>query len=333
MVLIIAEAGINHNGCLDTAKQLIDMAVEAKADIIKFQTFRSEDLTTKYAPLADYQKTNSPQEISQNSMLNKVELSIEDHIFLKNYSDQKGIEFLSTAFTSESIDLLSKVDIKRWKIPSGEINNVYLLRKIAKFNQPVIVSTGMANLGEIENAIETLTSSGLNKEKITILHCTTAYPAPYEEVNLKAIKTIQKCFDVNVGYSDHTLGIEISIAAVSLGASLIEKHITLDRNMEGPDHKASIEKNELINLVKSIRNVENAIGNGIKTPTNSEKKNLNIARKSIVASRSIKKGETYSKENLTFKRPGNGIPPNIVDFIIGSKANKDYEINEQIKFV
>ena len=332
MVLIIAEAGVNHNGCLDTAKKLIDVAAKSGADVVKFQTFKSDDLTTNNAPLAEYQLKNSPELINQKTLLQKLELNENSHKILKDYSIKAGIEFLSTGFTLESIDLLSKIGLDRWKVPSGEINNVPLLRKIATKNQPVIISSGMANLGEIEFALKVLCENKLDKENISVLHCNTAYPTPMEDANLNAIITIKNCFNVNVGFSDHTSGIEASIAAVAIGAKIIEKHITLDKNMAGPDHRASIEPDELNELVNCIRNIEKALGNGIKIPSESEVRNIKVARKSIVASKFIKKGETYTNENLSIKRPGTGLPPTMYDLLLGTTSRKDYQPNELIEF-
>ena len=331
MVLIIAEAGVNHNGCLDTAKKLIDVAARSGADIVKFQTFKAEDLTTDSAPLAEYQIKNSPEFINQKTLLQKLELDLESHKLLKDYATKSGIEFLSTGFTIESIELLAKIGLKRWKVPSGEINNIPLLRRIAAQNQPTIISSGMATLGEIEFALKTLYESDLNKEKISVLHCNTAYPTPMNDVNLKAINTIKKCFDINVGFSDHTACIEASIAAVAIGAEIIEKHITLDKKMSGPDHKASIEPDELYSLVNSVRNIEKAIGNGLKVPTKSEIKNIKVARKSIIASKYIKKGEVFTDKNLSIKRPGNGLPPTMYDLILGRKSGKYYKPNDLIE--
>ena len=330
MVLIIAEVGVNHNGCMNAAKELIDVAFQSGADIVKFQTFKSEELTTDIAPLAEYQLKNSPEFTNQKKLLSKLELSEENHISLKNYAEDLGIEFLSTAFTTQSVDLLNRIGIKRWKVPSGEINNIPLLKKIALQNQPTILSTGMCTLGEIEIALETLYKSNLQKDKITVLHCNSAYPTPMEDVNLKAIRTIKECFDISVGYSDHTCGIEASIAAVAIGAQIIEKHITLDKNMQGPDHKASIEPEELHNLVSAIRNVEKAIGNGIKKPTNSEMKNIQVVRKSIVASDYIEKGDLFTKDNLCIKRPGTGLSPTMFDLLLGMKSNREYKPNDII---
>ncbi len=332
MVLIIAEAGVNHNGCIDTAKKLIDVAAKSGADVVKFQTFKSDDLTTDSAPLAEYQLKNSPELKNQRILLQKLELGEDAHKVLKDYSIKAGIEFLSTGFTIESIDLLSKIGLKRWKVPSGEINNIPLLRRIAVQNQPTIISSGMSTLGEIEFALRTLYENNLQKEKISVLHCNTAYPTPMHDVNLKAINTIKNCFNINVGFSDHTSGIEASIAAVAIGAKIIEKHITLDKKMSGPDHKASIEPEELYNLVNSIRNIEKALGNGIKAPTKSEIRNIKVARKSIVACLNIKKGEKFTNKNLSIKRPGTGIPPTMYDLILGRKSGREYRPNELIEF-
>lgn len=331
MVLIIAEAGVNHNGCLDTAKKLIDVASKAGADIVKFQTFNPEDLTTEYAPLAKYQEENSPELINQKTLLEKLQLNFKQHEELKFYAKNSNIEFLSTAFTVQSVDLLSKIGLRRWKIPSGEINNLPLLEKIAKQNLPTIISTGMSNIGEIELALNTLYDNNLSKEKITVLHCNTAYPTPFEDVNLNAMQTIRDCFNINVGYSDHTEGIEVSIAAVAMGAQIIEKHITLDKGMKGPDHKASIEPEELTILIRSIRNIERALGNGIKKASESELKNIKVARKSIIASKRIGIGEEFTVDNLCIKRPGNGLPPTILNLLIGLKSKRQYLANEMIK--
>tara|TARA_B100002052_G_C15816725_1_gene568578 strand:- start:101 stop:1102 length:1002 start_codon:yes stop_codon:yes gene_type:complete len=331
VVLIIAEIGVNHNGCMKTAKKLIEVAVQSGADIVKFQTFKSDELTTDIAPLAEYQLKNSPEFNNQKKLLSKLELSEKNHILLKNYAEELGIEFLSTGFTIQSIDLLARIGIRRWKVPSGEINNIPLLKKIALQNQPTILSTGMCTLGEIELALKTLYESNLKKENITVLHCNSAYPTPMEDVNLKAIRTIKECFDINVGYSDHTCGIEASIAAVAIGAQIIEKHITLDKNMQGPDHKASIEPEELHNLVGAIRNIEKALGNGIKKPSNSEIKNIKVVRKSIVASDYIEKGERYTTDNLCIKRPGTGLAPTMFDFLLGMKSNRKYNPNDLIE--
>lgn len=329
--IIIAEAGVNHNGSLEIAKRLIDEAANAGADFIKFQTFVTKNLVSKNAKLAEYQKNNSKKESSQYDMLKELELSLEDHYELIEYCKQHKIVFFSTAFDLESIDLLSKLELPIWKIPSGEITNLPYLQKIGSFNKPIILSTGMAILGEIEAAIEALEKSGTSRDKITVLHCTTEYPAPINEVNLKAMTTLAEAFKVKVGYSDHTEGIEIPFAAVALGATVIEKHFTLDRNMVGPDHKASLEPDELKKMVEGIRKIEIAMGNGIKKPTQSEIKNKIAARKSIVANKMIKAGEFFTPDNLTVKRPGNGVSPMLWNQILGVKSKRDYQPDELIE--
>ena len=292
--LIIAEVGVNHNGDIELAKQLIEEASNAGADIVKFQTFNSENLTTHQAEKANYQKNIFNENESQQNMLKKLELSEEQYLILKEYCIKYKIEFLSTAFDNKSIEFLSKLNMQRYKIPSGEITNLQYLKKIASFRKDIILSTGMASLGEIEKAISVIEGEGMNRENLTVLHCTTEYPTSMEAVNLRAMHNIKKAFSVSVGYSDHTLGIEVPIAAVSLGASIIEKHITLDRSFNGPDHKASIEPDEFKQMVNAIRNIEIALGDGIKRPTKGELKNMKIARKSIVASRDINAGEKFS---------------------------------------
>ena len=309
MVLIIAEAGVNHNGSFSLAKKLVDAAKNCGADVVKFQTFKSNNLVTPYTKKALYQNSNVKDNESQLDMLRKLELSFDQQIDLKNYCNEKNIEFLSTAFDLESLDLIGKMNLKRLKIPSGEITNLPYLRKIGSLGKPIILSTGMSNMQEIRNAINQLQLVGTSRKDISILHCTSEYPAPLFDVNLKAMSSIKKEFKVNVGYSDHTLGVEVSFAAVSLGAQIIEKHITLDKNLFGPDHKASLEPQEFRNLVEGIRNISIALGKEEKKITNSELKNLKIVRKSIVAKKDIKKGELYTKENLTTKRPGSGICP------------------------
>ena len=326
---IIAEAGVNHNGSFELAKQLVDKAVWAGADCIKFQTFNSKNLVSKNAQKAEYQKKTTDSSESQLEMLKKLELSKEDFIELRDYCNQKGIMFLSTPFDLESIDFLASIGVKTWKIPSGEITNYPFLRAIGKRKKSVIMSTGMCTIDEVHDAVNVLKSFGTTD--ITLLHCTTEYPAPYDSVNLKAMLTLQKEFGYKVGYSDHTNGIEIPVAAVAMGASVIEKHFTLDKTMEGPDHKASLEPEELRQMVLSIRNVEAAIGDGIKQPSEAEKKNIAIARKSIVAACDIKKGEEFTENNLTAKRPGNGISPMQWDKILGTKAIRDYMTDELIE--
>ncbi len=328
-VFIIAEAGVNHNGSIEIAKKLIDEAAICGVDAVKFQSFKAKNLVTKVAKQADYQKNNMGKEISQYEMLKSLELSYEDHIELINYCKDKELMFLSSPFDLESIDMLNNLGIEIFKVPSGEIENVPYLRKIAKTGKKIILSTGMSNLSDIEFALEILRGSGA--KDISVLHCNTDYPTKMEEVNLRAMNTIGSAFSVEIGYSDHTKGIEVPIAAVALGAKIIEKHFTLDRNMEGPDHKASLEPNELKNMVDSIRNIEIALGNGIKALTDSEKKNIKIARKSIVSSASIKVGEIFTEDNLTIKRPGTGLSPKMWDEILGKKAKKDYYADEMVE--
>ncbi len=327
-VFIIAEAGVNHNGSLNLAKQLVDEAKKAGANCIKFQTFKSENIVSKTAQKADYQKETTDSKESQLDMLKKLELSYDEFIELKNYCDKKEIEFLSTAFDFSSINFLNDLNMKRWKIPSGELTNLPYLEKIGKLKQEVIISTGMSTVTEIEEAINVLKENGTTN--ITVLHCTTQYPAPYAEVNLMAIKTLSKLFNLPVGYSDHTKGIEVSLGAIALGATIIEKHFTLDKTMDGPDHRASLEPNELKSLVDGIRIIEKSLGDGEKKPTISEEKNKLVARKSIVAKTNIKKGDILSKDNLTVKRPANGISPMKWYELIGTKATKNFEEDELI---
>jgi N,N'-diacetyllegionaminate synthase len=329
-VIIIAEAGVNHNGDIDLAKQLIDVAASAGADYVKFQTFKADKLVQKKATKAAYQIANTGNNDSQFEMLKKLELSEEDHQVLIDYCRQKNIQFLSTAFDLDSIDFL-KDKIGLYKIPSGEITNLPYLQKVAGLKLPIILSTGMATMQEVKDTVEVLTQHGGDKNTITVLHCNTEYPTPMQDVNLLAMQSIQKELNVSVGYSDHTLGIEVAIAAVALGATIIEKHFTIDRNSEGPDHKASLEPEELKAMVKAIRNIEQALGNGIKTPSPSEQKNIAIARKSIVAGSFINTGDIFTKENLTVKRPGNGISPMQWNNVLGKKANKNFEPDDLIE--
>lgn len=330
--LIIAEAGVNHNGSLDIAKQLVDEAVDAGVDIIKFQTFKADKLVSKDAKKAEYQKQNiGDSDDSQYQMLKKLELSESDHRELVAYCHQKGIRFWSTAFDIESIDFLHSLELGLWKIPSGEITNYPFIKKIALLHEPVIMSTGMCDEDDIRNALDVLLKNGLTKDQITILHCNTQYPTPMKDVNLKAMLTIKHDFETAVGYSDHTRGIEVPIAAVALGAEVIEKHFTLDRNMAGPDHKASLEPQELKAMVQAIRNIESALGTGIKQVSESERGNISVARKSIVASTYIKKGETLTDSNLSVKRPGTGISPMLWETVVGTKATKDYQPDDQIQ--
>lgn len=331
--LIIAEAGVNHNGDISLAKKLIDVAVLAGVDYVKFQTFKSEQLVSKHAKKADYQITNTnKKEETQLAMLQKLELSADDHELLLKYCKEKNINFFSTAFDLDSLKYLADIGLTMVKIPSGEITNLPYLRKAAQLFKNVIISTGMATLPEINDAIQIFLNEGILLEDITVLHCTTEYPAPLEEVNLKAMHTIANRFNVAVGYSDHTEGIEVPVAAVALGAIIIEKHFTLDKNMDGPDHKASLNPEELMAMVKAIRNVEKAMtGSGIKAPTLSEQKNISIARKSITAKKDIRAGELFSEENLTAKRPGSGLSPMLWDKVIGETAKRDFVIDELIE--
>lgn len=328
-VFIIAEAGVNHNGDLNTAKKLIDAALEAGADAIKFQSFKAENLVTKDAPKAHYQEETTGSG-NQYGMLKKLELSFDDHIMLKKYCEEKRIMFISTPFDFESVDLLEKLEIPMYKISSGDLTNIPFLRYIAKFNKLMIVSTGMANLGEVEMAVEAIRNTGNNK--ITLLHCTSNYPTNYDDVNLNAMITMENALKLPVGYSDHTLGIEIPIAAAAMGAVIIEKHFTLDKNMEGPDHKASLNPLEFEQMVRSIRNIEKALGDGIKKCNKNEEDTKRTARKSIVAGRNIAKGEVLSYENISFKRPGTGISPIFLDEVIGKKAVCDFNADEFIQF-
>lgn len=329
--IIIAEAGVNHNGDIEIARRLIDVAADAGVDYVKFQTFKTENLVSATAPTAEYQKT-ATNETSQFAMLKRLELSEAQHYELIDYCRTKGVKFLSTAFDMESIDLLAQLNLDFWKIPSGEITNYPYLAKIARFGQPIVMSTGMCDYTDIDNALDALRENGANYHDITILHCNTQYPTPLEYVNLKAINSLAHKYGIKTGYSDHTVGIEIPIAAVALGATIIEKHFTLDKTMEGPDHKASLEPSELKAMVKAIRNVEKALGTGLKEVSESESPNKNIARKSIVAARHIYQGETFTEENLTVKRPGNGISPMKWREVIGLTALRDFTPDETITF-
>ena len=323
---IIAEAGVNHNGSLDLAKKLIEKAKEAGADCVKFQTVeKPENLVSKFAKKAEYQIQNTGSNESQLEMLKKLCLTYENFTELKNYCDEKGIMFLSTPFDLESIDFLNDLGMTLFKIPSGEITNLPYLRKINSFGKKVILSTGMATIDEIKEALNVLKNCD-----VSLLHCTTEYPCPYDNVNMKAMLTMKEHFNLPVGYSDHTQGIEIPIMAVAMGAEIIEKHFTLNKTMEGPDHKASLEPEELKQMVKSIRNIEKAFGSGVKEPQESEKKNIEIARKSIVAKCNIKKGEILTADNLTVKRPATGISPMKWDEVIGTLASKDFSEDENI---
>jgi N,N'-diacetyllegionaminate synthase len=328
--LVIAEAGVNHNGDPTVARQLIEVAARAGADLVKFQTFDADKLTTPQAARAPYQVRNSNTVESQHSLLRRLELSREMHEVLIDHCRACGIGFLSTGFDCESVDFLAGLGLDRFKIPSGEITNLPYLRHVGHYGKPVILSTGMANLGEIEDALEVLEQAGTARQRITVLHCTTQYPAPMMEVNLRAMLTIRDAFGVAVGYSDHTLGIEVAVAAVALGASVIEKHFTLDRSLPGPDHRASLEPLELAAMVAAIRNIEQALGDGIKRMSPSEAQNLAVARKSIVAACAIRAGEQFSAANLAIKRPGNGLSPMRWDELIGRRARRDFVPNEPI---
>ncbi len=327
-VFIIAEAGDNHNGNFDLALRLVDKAVESGADCVKFQTFITENIISKYAEKAEYQKENTGEEGSQYEMVKKLELSFGQFREIQAYCKKKGILFLSTPFDLDSIDFLREIEIPFWKIPSGEITNLPYLENIAATGKDIVLSTGMCTMEEIESTVAILRKNGAGG--ITLLHCNTEYPTPFEDVNLRAMKTMAETFGLPVGYSDHTTGIEVPIAAVAMGAVVIEKHFTLDKNMEGPDHKASLEPDELKQMVLAIRHIERALGSGSKSPSNSEKKNIDIARKSIVAGRDIAAGETFTEENLRIKRPGNGISPMRWYEIIGKKAIKDFKEDELI---
>lgn len=327
-VFIIAEAGVNHNGDINIAKRLIDVACEAHVDAIKFQTFKADKLVCKNADKAEYQKRTTNRTESQADMLKKFELDLDAHKELVDYCNKKKIIFLSTPFDMESIDLLEKLNMQVYKIPSGEITNYPYLKKIAGLNKKIILSTGMAYLNEVKQAVEVLNKNGAFD--ITVLHCTTEYPTPIKDVNLKAMLTMKKELNVEVGYSDHTLGIEVPIAAVAMGASVIEKHFTLDKNMEGPDHKASLDPKELKEMVIKIRNIEMALGDGIKIPSKSELKNISIVRKSIVANKYIEKGDIFTEKNITCKRPGYGVSPMEWKNVIGKKAKKDFSKDEII---
>ena len=330
-VYIIAEAGVNHNGNVELAKEMIAVASEAGADAVKFQTFCAEEEISVFAPKAAYQKDTTGAEESQLDMVKKLELSFEEHQELVVCCRQKQIQFLSTPFDLQSIDWLLALGLERFKIPSGEITNLPYLRKIGGLRKDLMMSTGMADLGEIEDALFVLTEAGTPKERITILHCNTEYPTPMQDVNLRAMLTIQQAFGVNIGYSDHTLGLEVPIAAVTLGARVIEKHFTLDRQLPGPDHRASLEPNELGEMVTVVRNIECALGTGIKRPSPSERKNMVIARKSIVARLAIRQGDIFTDENITVKRPGSGINPMEWDAVIGTRAIRDFVPDEAIE--
>lgn len=328
-VLIIAEAGVNHNGDIRLAYEMIDRAAESGADIIKFQTAKPELVISRFAPKAEYQIQTTGDAESQLEMCKRIHLKFEDYIPLKKYCEEQGIEFLSTPFDLESIEFLEKLGMRLWKIPSGEITNLPYLIRIAKTGKPVILSTGMCNMEEVKQAVELLKKHGSGE--ITLLHCTTEYPAPYEDVNLRAMVTMRQIMNLPVGYSDHTTGLVIPVAAAAMGAVVIEKHFTLDKKMEGPDHKASLEPDELSQMVEQIRSVEAAMGDGRKVPSKSEQRNIAIARKSIVAARTIKKGELLTEETITTKRPGNGISPMRWNDVTGTRAIRDFAEDELIE--
>jgi len=327
-VYVIAEAGVNHNGNYELACRLADAAKSAGADCVKYQTFNSNELTSRFAEKASYQKENTNINESQQEMLRQLELSHEEFWKLKEYCDSIGICFVSTPFDIESIYFLDAFDMPFWKIPSGELTNLPYLLEIAKTKKPVVLSTGMSNIDEVETTVRTLSSNGT--DSIAVLHCNTEYPTPLEDVNLRAMQTLRNRLNVSVGYSDHTLGIEVPIAAVAMGATIIEKHFTLDKTMEGPDHRASLEPDELRQMISCIRDIEIVLGNGIKFPTKSEQKNISIVRKSIVAKTAIKKGEILTEANITTKRPGNGISPMRWYDVLGTQASRDFDEDEQI---
>ena len=332
MTIIIAEAGVNHNGDLDTALRLVDAAVIAGANVVKFQTFKAKSLVTAKAERANYQKQTTKSNESQFSMLKTLELSEEMHIKIIDYCRSKKIKFLSTPFDEESVKMLARVGQNNWKIPSGEITNLPYLRLIGSLEQEIILSTGMANIDEIKQALSVIEQSGTTKDKITVLHCNTAYPTPMSDVNLNAMVKIKNDLGVKVGYSDHTRGISIPIAATALGATIIEKHLTLNTDMIGPDHKASLEPCEFAAMVKAIREVEVSMGDGIKQPTKSEKDNILCARKSIVASAPIRRGEVFTQDNICAKRPGTGISPMRWDEVIGKISTRSYHIDDLIEW-
>lgn len=328
-VFVIAEAGVNHNGDINIAKKLVDVAVEAKVDAVKFQTFRAESLVCKNAQKAEYQMETTDKKETQFDMLKKLELTLDMHKELIEYCKQKKVTFLSTPFDLESIDLLEQLGMEVYKIPSGEITNYPYLRKIGHTGKKVIMSTGMSSIEEVRQAVKVLRENG--SKEVVVLHCNTEYPTPMSDVNLKAMLTLKEELGLEVGYSDHTKGIEVPIAATALGATVIEKHFTLDKNMVGPDHKASLEPEELKQMVQAIRNIEKALGDGKKEPSQSEKKNIQVVRKSIVAKCDISAGETFSENNITTKRPGTGINPMNWEKVIGKKAKKNFKVDELIE--
>jgi N,N'-diacetyllegionaminate synthase len=330
-VLIIAEAGVNHNGDINLARQLINVAARAGADLVKFQTFIADKLVTKHAEKADYQNQTTDASESQYDMIRNLELTRDMHVSLIEYCESQGIQFFSTGFDPESIDLLADLGLESFKVPSGEITNLPYLRHVGQYGKPVILSTGMSNLNEIKMALSILEQAGTPLDRITVLHCNTEYPTPMIDVNLSAMLTIRDTLGVEVGYSDHTSGIEVAIAAVALGAKVIEKHFTLDRNLPGPDHQASLEPDELKEMVVAIRNIEKAMGDGIKRPSSSEAKNKSIVRKSLVAACAIREGEVFGEHNLTVKRPGTGLSPMRWDEVVGCKSPRDFFQDELIE--
>lgn len=329
--IIIAEAGVNHNGSIELAKKMVEVAKECGVDYIKFQTFKAENIANKFAVQAEYQKKNLHRDSTQLDMLRRLELSEDDFIILKEFCNKVGVKFMSTPFDLESIDFLSGLNMEYMKVPSGEITNLPYLRKIASKGIPVIMSTGMCRLGEIESALDVLYDGGLTSDEITLLHCNTEYPTPMSDVNLQAMQTLRSAFGTKVGYSDHTKGIEVPIAAVAMGATVIEKHFTLDKTLPGPDHVASLNPIELKAMIGAIRNIECAIGTPIKQVSSSERKNITVARKSIVAAKNIRAGEIFTVQNLTVKRPGSGVSPMLWDSIIGKIAKHDFAADELIK--
>jgi N,N'-diacetyllegionaminate synthase len=329
--LIIAEAGVNHNGDMEMARRLIDVAAEAGADLVKFQTFKADRLVAIHAPKAEYQRQTTGSEETQHEMIRRLELTREMHEALIDHCRLRDVRFFSTAFDLQSIDLLVELGLDRFKIPSGEITNLPYLRRVGSFAKPVLLSTGMATLADIEAALTVLERAGTPRERVTILHCNSEYPTPMEDVNLRAMRTLREAFGVSVGYSDHTAGIEVAVAAVALGATVIEKHFTLDRSLPGPDHKASLEPAELAAMITAIRNIERAMGDGIKRPSTSEARNRAIARRSIVATTVIHRGEVFSEANLTVKRPGTGLSPMRWDEVLGRKAARDFAPDEIIE--
>lgn len=328
--IIIAEAGVNHNGSFEMARELIRAAAQSGVDYVKFQTFKAEKIANKFAGQAEYQKRNMKEDSSQIEMLRRLELTYNDFSKLNIFCKENGVRFMSTPFDLESMDFLASLGMDYMKVPSGEITNLPYLRKIAQTRIPVIMSTGMCTLGQIEDAMDVLYKEGLDTDMITLLHCNTEYPTPMIDVNLRAMETLRSAFGTQVGYSDHTKGIEVPVAAVAMGATVIEKHFTLDRNLPGPDHVASLEPSELKAMVDAIRNIELAIGTSQKRVSSSERKNIAVARKSIVASRDIKAGEAFTEDNLTVKRPGNGISPMKWDEVIGTTAKRDFIEDELI---